>query len=85
MYEIQMMGVMESEQSNISIPYLIEGQGVSRTQNPGLSPAAPNRAPFRDSSSYRPFRDNLRNPRNPLPGGPKKKSQKSVLSWMDQY
>lgn len=85
MYEIQMMGVMESEQSNISIPYLLEGQGVSRTQNPGLSPAAPNRAPFRDSSSYRPFRDNLRNPRNPMPGGPKKKSQKSVLSWMDQY
>lgn len=98
MYEIQMMGVMESEQSNISIPYLLEGQGVARTPESGIGPGSSGlagRVPIRDSSSYKPqlsdslrpepFLQNMANPRNLAPGGPKKKTQKSVFSWMDQY
>ena len=101
MYEIQMMGVMESEQSDISIPYLLEGQGVSRAQTP-TSTSAPAAASLvghsrtlRDSFSYRnqlseslrpgPFLQNLANTKNVDFGGPKKKTQKSVLSWMDLY
>lgn len=99
MYEIQMMGVMESEQSNISIPYLLEGQGVSRARTSNSAPLAtslvgPSRA-LRDSFSYRnqltdslrpePFLQNLANTKSVDLGGPKKKTQTSVLSWMDHY
>lgn len=92
MYEIQMMGVMESEQSNISIPYLLEGQGVSRGQTAGFgsgpaSLAAPGRSRHQLSDSLRPepYRQNMANPKGPTPGGSKRRTQKSVLSWMDQY
>ena len=37
MYEIQMMGVMESEQSNISIPYLLEDGIRYRQGRPPIS------------------------------------------------
>ncbi|OJJ30640.1 hypothetical protein ASPWEDRAFT_46257 [Aspergillus wentii DTO 134E9] len=98
MYEIQMMGVMESEQSNISIPYLLEGQGISRVPNPGfgLSPASitPTKSSFRHNSPYKPqlsdslrpeaFLQNMTNPRDMMVPG-SKKTQKSVLAWMDHY
>ncbi|KAJ5320933.1 Vacuolar membrane-associated protein iml1 [Penicillium atrosanguineum] len=97
MYEIQMMGVMESEQSNISIPYLLEGRDLSRLRGswPGPSPAvrAPPRTRFAPSSFKAHYSDSLRP--EPFPenvadnndvqttGQPK--SRKSVLTWMDQY
>ncbi|OJJ47975.1 hypothetical protein ASPZODRAFT_151387 [Penicilliopsis zonata CBS 506.65] len=99
MYEIQMMGVMESEQSNISIPYLSEGQGPSRTPGSALMLNATSfssaKSPYRhSSSSFRaqlsdslrpePFLQNMASSKEMfLPGS--KKSQKSMLTWMDQY
>ena len=98
MYEIQMMGVMESEQSNISIPYLLEGQDVSRARASTVSPAIAGLAGPRaskDSSSYRnqlsdsfrpePLLQNMKNTKAENPDGSKKKKKKSVLSWMDNY
>ncbi|PKY02982.1 hypothetical protein P168DRAFT_291163 [Aspergillus campestris IBT 28561] len=97
MYEIQMMGVMESEQSNISIPYLYEGSSVSRGAASrfglGSSSLAPPRASFRRSSPFRhplsdslrpePFLQNMSNPKDAMSARSKKPS--SVLSWMDSY
>ncbi|TPR04948.1 RNA recognition motif family protein [Aspergillus niger] len=98
MYEIQMMGVMESEQSNISIPYLLEGQGISRRSNHAmaLSPASisagnlpvKRNSPFRhqlsDSLRPEPFLQNIASSKDAmLPKS--RKSSKSVVSWMDQY
>ncbi|KAL4964659.1 GTPase-activating protein IML1 [Aspergillus stella-maris] len=91
MYEIQMGGVMESEQSNISIPYLSEGQGITRS----LSSAslAPSRSSLRRNYGYKPpFSDSLR-PGSFLEGHmgtPKEmltKSQKVSMTanWMDDY
>ncbi|KAL4896222.1 vacuolar membrane-associated protein iml1 [Aspergillus ambiguus] len=99
MYEIQMMGVMESEQSNISIPYLLEGQGLTRGPSPGLSlsPASlavSGRAPSRRSSNFKhqlsdslrpePFLQNMENPKDVVLAK-SKKTPNSVLSWMDKY
>ncbi|BDD55773.1 vacuolar membrane-associated protein iml1 [Monascus purpureus] len=97
MYEIQMMGVMESEQSNISIPYLLEGQGVHRLSGSGRSIShnlASNKSSFKHGSSYKaPFSDSLRpepflpnmpHPRDMIPSG-HKKQQKAILACMDQY
>ncbi|OJZ91284.1 hypothetical protein ASPFODRAFT_125411 [Aspergillus luchuensis CBS 106.47] len=98
MYEIQMMGVMESEQSNISIPYLLEGQNISRRSNHAmaLSPAniSPGNLPFKRNSPFRhqlsdslrpePFLQNIASSKDAmLPKS--RKSSKSVVSWMDQY
>ncbi|KAE8359345.1 vacuolar membrane-associated protein iml1 [Aspergillus caelatus] len=98
MYEIQMMGVMESEQSNISIPYLSEGQNISRAASStlGSSPSSlvPPKATFRRNS---PFRHQLSDSLRPEPllhnmASSKdtmlaisKKTPKTVLSWMDNY
>ncbi|PWY82178.1 hypothetical protein BO70DRAFT_387264 [Aspergillus heteromorphus CBS 117.55] len=95
MYEIQMMGVMESEQSNISIPYLLEGQGVSRKTShamrltPSLSPA---HVPFKHNSSRNlsdslrpePYLHNLASSKDSMLARSRKSSH-SVLSWMDHY
>ncbi|KAJ5286721.1 Vacuolar membrane-associated protein iml1 [Penicillium angulare] len=98
MYEIQMMGVMESEQSNISIPYLLEGRGMARFRNswPGQNQIArgPSRtrsanssslkAQFSDSLRPGPFLENVIDESEIQTKGPKK-SRKSVMAWMDQY
>ncbi|KAJ5880419.1 Vacuolar membrane-associated protein iml1 [Penicillium subrubescens] len=99
MYEIQMMGVMESEQSNISIPYLLEGLDMPRRRGSwvGTNPArAPPRARFANSSSLkaqysdslRPetssFLENVTDPSELQIKG-LQKSRKSVMAWMDQY
>ncbi|PYI08128.1 hypothetical protein BO78DRAFT_80884 [Aspergillus sclerotiicarbonarius CBS 121057] len=98
MYEIQMMGVMESEQSNISIPYLLEGQGVTRRSNPamGLSPASLSPAnmpharntPFRhqlsDSLRPEPFLQNIASSKDSVLAK-SRKSSNSALTWMDHY
>ncbi|KAF7595121.1 vacuolar membrane-associated protein iml1 [Aspergillus hancockii] len=97
MYEIQMMGVMESEQSNISIPYLSEGQSVSRRTSSafGSSPGSlgPPKATFRRNSPFRhqlsdslrpePFLQNMAITKDAMLAS--KKTPKSVLSWMDHY
>lgn len=92
MYEIQMMGVMESEQSNISIPYLLEGQGLSRLPNARRMPGygatkAPLRSPkpqLSDSLRPEPFLQNIGGRKGVMFAEPEK-TQKSALSWMDQY
>jgi hypothetical protein len=101
MYEIQMMGIMESEQSNISIPYLSErNYGFQRTQSftagshPSILISPAGKSPFSPSSSYRvPLSDSLR----PEPflssfTSPKEiilsspaKQQRKMLNWMDDY
>ncbi|KAL3476263.1 hypothetical protein BJX99DRAFT_228181 [Aspergillus californicus] len=91
MYEIQMGGVMESEQSNISVPYLLEGQGVPR--GIGAASMAPSASSLRHSSPFNhQLSDSLR-PSSFLQGMAKprdmslSKSQKasSTVAWMDNY
>ncbi|KAE8144780.1 hypothetical protein BDV25DRAFT_86115 [Aspergillus avenaceus] len=98
MYEIQMMGVMESEQSNISIPYLSEGRPASRVTNSALGSSAgslaPPRTTFRRNSPFRhqlsdslrpePFLHNMTSTKDTMLTA-SKKTPKSVLSWMDSY
>lgn len=97
MYEIQMMGVMESEQSNISIPYLLEGQGVSRsrisrsgynstTRGPTRARFAhsPLKAHFSDSLRPDPFLQTVANP-SEIQAQNMPKSRNSVMAWMDHY
>lgn len=97
MYEIQMMGVMESEQSNISIPYLSEGQrhswAPSSRYRLSSSSFAPSKASSKQNSSYdRRLSDSLR-PDPVLQNIAQHKGvtftgatkQQSTLSWMDQY
>ncbi|KAJ5230338.1 hypothetical protein N7489_011046 [Penicillium chrysogenum] len=98
MYEIQMMGVMESEQANITIPYLTEGRGGTRIRGswPGYNPGsrAPPKIRSRNPSSLKAqLSDSLR------PGSfvqnaadqdesqtrDTQSSRKEVMSWMDQY
>lgn len=97
MYEIQMMGVMESEQSNISIPYLLEGQFLSRIPNfryrPSPSNFPPSRTSSKNSSPYNtrlsdslrpePFLQNVTSHKSVM--FTKSTRQQSTLSWMDQY
>ncbi|KAI9373581.1 hypothetical protein BJX61DRAFT_502326 [Aspergillus egyptiacus] len=91
MYEIQMGGVMESEQSNISVPYLLEGQGIPNCLNP--SSIGPSRASVKRNS---PFNHQLSDSLRPEPSlqgmtNPKEmilcKSHKpsSTIAWMDDY
>ncbi|KAB8204660.1 Protein of unknown function DUF3608 [Aspergillus parasiticus SU-1] len=98
MYEIQMMGVMESEQSNISIPYLSEGPNISRAASStlGSSPGSlvPPKATFRRNSPFRhqlsdslrpePFLHNMASSKDAMLTI-SKKTPKTVLSWMDNY
>ncbi|KAB8263816.1 hypothetical protein BDV32DRAFT_146120 [Aspergillus pseudonomiae] len=98
MFEIQMMGVMESEQSNISIPYLSEGQSISRAASSvlGSSPGSlvPPKATFRRNSPFRhqlsdslrpePFLHNIASSKDAMLAI-SKKTPKTVLSWMDNY
>lgn len=98
MYEIQMMGVMESEQSNISIPYLTEGRGGARARAswPGYSSTgrAPPKPRFANSSSLKAqLSDSLRpgsfiqnaSDQNDSQIQDTQNSRKSVMAWMDQY
>ncbi|KAL4980857.1 vacuolar membrane-associated protein iml1 [Aspergillus desertorum] len=90
MYEIQMGGVMESEQSNISIPYLLEGQNSSRSLNSAL---VPSKASFRRNSpfnhqmsdSLRPgsFLGNMANSKETMLS--KSQSASASVAWMDNY
>lgn len=100
MYEIQMMGVMESEQSNISIPYLLEGRDMQRRRGSWLGTSTPARAAPRArftnpsslkvqySESLRPepssFLENITDPSEMQIKG-LQKSRKAVMIWMDQY
>ncbi|KAL4927001.1 GTPase-activating protein IML1 [Aspergillus undulatus] len=90
MYEIQMGGVMESEQSNISIPYLLEGQGIPRSLNSAT--LAPSRSSFRRTFNHKPQLSDTLRPESFLGhmGTPKEmmtKSQKTSMTanWMDSY
>ncbi|EPS31986.1 hypothetical protein PDE_06945 [Penicillium oxalicum 114-2] len=100
MYEIQMMGVMESEQSNISIPYLIEERNIRRRRESGQSVVGSTRgsgkARFANSSSLKvQYSDSLRPERssilesisdsNELDTSRPQKTRKAVMAWMDQY
>ncbi|KAL2846767.1 hypothetical protein BJX68DRAFT_277003 [Aspergillus pseudodeflectus] len=91
MYEIQMGGVMESEQSNISIPYLTEGQSTSRSLAP--SNIHPSRSSFKRGSPFRhqlsdslrpeSFLQNMTNPKELMVSKSHKAS--STVAWMDNY
>lgn len=94
MYEIQMMGVMESEQSDIAIPYLSEGaNGFQRTpMGPSGShtakflfpPSSSYKAQLSDSLRPEPFLPNVTDPKEiTLPASTKQ--QRKMLSWMDEY
>lgn len=89
MYEIQMGGVMESEQSNISIPYLSEGQSTSRGLSLALAPTKPS---FRRGSPFNhQLSDSLRPGSFLAHMAPKEashsKPQKASVTaaWMDHY
>ena len=99
MYEIQMMGVMESEQSNISIPYLLEGRDLTRPHGHWHSHnstsrgphrtrftqhASPLKAPYSDSLRPEPFLENVVD-QSEIQARAPQKSQKSVMAWMDHY
>ncbi|KAJ5375231.1 Winged helix-turn-helix transcription repressor DNA-binding [Penicillium concentricum] len=98
MYEIQMMGVMESEQANITIPYLTEGRGGTRPRGswPGHNSAsrAPPKTRFANPSSFKAqLSDSLRPgsfiqsaaDQNESQTRDTLNSRKTVMSWMDQY
>ncbi|CAG8043353.1 unnamed protein product [Penicillium salamii] len=98
MYEIQMMGVMESEQSNISIPYLTEGRGGARARGSWPGYNSTNRAPpatrsANPSSLKAQLSDSLRpgsfiqnaSDYNGSQAQNAPTSRKSVMAWMDQY
>lgn len=97
MYEIQMMGVMESEQSNISIPYLLEGRDIPRPRGlwSGHAPvirAAPKarfapsspRTLYGDRAPRESFLENVTDQAE-LQSRGTHKSLNSVMDWMDQY
>ncbi|KAJ5908887.1 Vacuolar membrane-associated protein iml1 [Penicillium taxi] len=101
MYEIQMMGVMESEQSNISIPYLLEGRDMLRARaawaGSSSTPRGPPRTRFVPPTLKAQYSDSLR-PESYLESVADEnefqsqfqnhgvqKSRKAVLAAMDQY
>ncbi|KAJ5179866.1 Vacuolar membrane-associated protein iml1 [Penicillium capsulatum] len=100
MYEIQMMGVMESEQSNISIPYLLEGRDLARQRGSwiphGSTARVPPRTrivqqnlalkapPYSDSLRPEPFLENVIDSTE-MQARASTKSRKSAMAWMDQY
>ncbi|PGH05564.1 hypothetical protein GX51_02903 [Blastomyces parvus] len=84
MYEIQMMGVMESEQSNICVPYLSSADlRLQRLSGPYSSPhGSPYKSPFTESgagSLMATFKDSKKNILS-LPA-----TQRRMLEWMDLY
>lgn len=98
MYEIQMMGVMESEQSNISIPYLSEEHRHSRAPSSAYQLSSSSYAPSKTSSKHNspyssnqlsdslrpePFLQNIPHSKGVTFSGSAK--QQSILSWMDEY
>lgn len=98
MYEIQMMGVMESEQSNISIPYLSEARGGARARGSwsgyNLANRTPTKARFGNPSSFKAqLGESLRpgsfiqsaSGQNEAQARDAQNSQKSMMAWMDQY
>ncbi|KAJ5779232.1 Winged helix-turn-helix transcription repressor DNA-binding [Penicillium paradoxum] len=98
MYEIQMMGVMESEQANITIPYLTEGRGTTRLRGSWPSYTAANRAApkarFANPSSFKAqLSDSLRPgsfiqnhaDQDDLQIRDPRTSRKEVMTWMDHY
>lgn len=98
MYEIQMMGVMESEQSNISIPYLFESREMAKSRNSWLM-TNPNmrqnpRSRFNNPSSLKArYSDSLRpgsyleniTDQSEIHKTEPHKNRRSVMNWMDQY
>ncbi|KAL2866435.1 GTPase-activating protein IML1 [Aspergillus lucknowensis] len=92
MYEIQMGGVMESEQSNISVPYLLEGQSIPRgltvsNLHPSKSSLRRN-SPFRhqlnDSLRHEPFLQNMANSKEMMLSK-SSHTASSAVAWMDNY
>ncbi|EGC47510.1 vacuolar membrane-associated protein IML1 [Histoplasma capsulatum var. duboisii H88] len=84
MYEIQMMGVMESEQSNICVPYLssadIRLQKLSDLYpSPHGSPYKPPLTETGAGSLMSTFKDSRRNILS-IPA-----TQRKMLEWMDSY
>ena len=101
MYEIQMMGIMESEQSNISIPYLMESnhnlhwsQKAALVSNHGVLGTHSGKALFsQNSAPTAQLGDSLR-PEPFLSSFRNSKEmilaapykrQRKMLSWMDDY
>ncbi|KKZ60121.1 hypothetical protein EMCG_05146 [[Emmonsia] crescens] len=84
MYEIQMMGVMESEQSNICVPYL-SSTDLRLQKCSGSYPSphgSPYKSHFTDSgagSLMSTFKDSKRNILS-VPA-----TQRKMLEWMDSY
>ena len=73
MYELQMMGVMENEMTNISVPYLYEDPSYPRhVSNSCLD------------SEYSNLPSNSR-ARSPVKGKQLSQSTKNALQWMEKY
>ncbi|KAJ5545219.1 Winged helix-turn-helix transcription repressor DNA-binding [Penicillium sp. DV-2018c] len=97
MYEIQMMGVMESEQANISIPYLTEGRGGAKARGswPGYTATrASPKARFAEPSSYKAQASDSLRQRSFIQHAAEqpdakprnvRSSRNEVMAWMDQY
>ncbi|EEP75849.1 predicted protein [Uncinocarpus reesii 1704] len=94
MYEIQMMGVMESEQSNVSIPHMSASSGPEkRLSNLAPLESSIGNSPSPDSSyrsqagdGFRPksFMYNIKDSKKSmLP--PDAKQRTELLEWMDSY
>ncbi|OJD26218.1 hypothetical protein ACJ73_02404 [Blastomyces percursus] len=83
MYEIQMMGVMESEQSNICVPYLSSADvRLQRRFGSYASPHGSYKSPFTESgagSLMSTFKDSKKNTLS-VPA-----TQRKMLEWMDFY
>jgi hypothetical protein len=98
LYEIQMMGIMESEQSNISIPYLSEKNfgfqrtdskphsrsATPRTGHHSLSPGSSYKGQLSDSLRPEEFLPSFSNHRNLLINSAAIQ-QKKISNWMDEY
>lgn len=98
LYEIQMMGIMESEQSNISIPYLSEKNfGFQRTDPKAHSKSVTPRTGHNSLSPVSSFKGQLSDSLRPeefLPSFSNHRSlilnsaanqQKKISNWMDEY
>ncbi|WEW57742.1 vacuolar membrane-associated protein iml1 [Emydomyces testavorans] len=94
MYEIQMMGVMESEQSNISIPHLSLSSRPQKRQftlasfgtSVGHSPSPDSSHRSQTGDSFRPksFMYNLKDSKKSMLS-PQAKQRTNLLEWMDSY
>ncbi|PGG96893.1 hypothetical protein AJ79_09417 [Helicocarpus griseus UAMH5409] len=84
MYEIQMMGVMESEQSNISVPYL-SADDVRLQKGPG-GYASPQGSPYKphltDTGSGS-LMSTFKDPKRSTVSFPA--TQRKMVEWMDSY